>query len=83
MRYEDAISENPAYLLSVKKPGSRNLFFSDIRRKNIDKCIRYYCSEDETILNKIQFREDRYDICQEKGIGYSILWAIKNIKRIL
>ena len=52
---------------------------------NIDNRLTIYGfdEQDETILNKIQFREDRYDICQEKGIGYSILWAIKNIKRIL
>lgn len=83
VQYEDAVIGNPAYLSSVKKPGSRALFFSDIRRKNIDKCIKYFCSEDESKLKKIQFREDRNDVRQEKGIIYSLLWAIKNVKRIL
>lgn len=83
VKYEDAISENPVYLSSVRKPGSRDLFFSDIRWKSIDKCIQYFCSEDEHILKKIQFREDRKAVCQEKGVVYSLLWAIKNAKSIL
>lgn len=83
VKYKDAISGNPAYLLSVRKPGTRVLFFSDIQWKSIDKCIQYFCSEDESILKKIQFREDRHDVRQEKGTVYSLLWAIKNLKRVL
>lgn len=83
VEYEDAIGGNPVYLSSVRKPGARALFFSDIRWRNMDKCIQYFCSKEESILKRIQFREDRHDVCQEKGIVYSLLWTIKNVKRIL
>lgn len=83
VKYKDAISGNPVYMASVRKPGSRALFFSDIRWKKIDKCIEYFCSEDGNILKKIQFREDVNDVRREKGVAYSIMWSIKNIKKFL
>lgn len=81
--YNDAVQKNPSYSNSPVCPGSRKLFFKDIRRKSFTSCVNMYCSDDEKMINRVQLKEDCWDVRMEKGRVVCLAWAIKNYKRFI